>query len=517
MGTLFYSTGKAGRELGVSQERIRDLCAAGAIEAEVTAGGQWRIGKATVEGLKRDGLPPLPRPLPGDNLRSAANPRCGSGALLAPPSEQVIEAAEEVVLLENEVKSLGLRQRKEEALDWFRSRERDEAEQLAAEEREERERLVSEETWRQREESLLSHEAYAMSLTPVGAPPELSLQIQAAVRDRLLSLSPMPAPPVIQRIVESLVARALAPWLHEQDIMAVLIEARDRMLPAGARGSGGQISPWQSRVIWAAAAGIRELRDDASSEEIRSAARLAVAKVAAEFAHAQACQKMAGWVFLPGTSEEDDQARAAVKEALAQLPVGASEKQMQAARDAAMQPIRDAITQRQAQAQTEQQQRQAEAEAARQRIQDAANRQDLCRLGPWVLPWDFPADQKPPATAAVARALDALPAGAPQHELEQARAAALGPFIAAHAQRRRKERVIAAALLEIHPALIKLERDWQYGRDTPETLAERFRAPIRAALEKRLSGDEPREQLSKLVRQLVLHELNATPAPARAR
>ena len=68
---LFYTTGQAARELGVSPAAIRALCGAGAVEAETTPGGQHRIPKSVLDRLKRDGLPEGPLP--------AENPRPGSG------------------------------------------------------------------------------------------------------------------------------------------------------------------------------------------------------------------------------------------------------------------------------------------------------------------------------------------------------------------------------------------------------------------------------------------------------
>jgi excisionase family DNA binding protein len=65
MATMFYSTGQAACELSITQDRVRQLCEAGAVTAEITSGGQWRVPKAEIDRLKRDGLPPVPRPLPG--------------------------------------------------------------------------------------------------------------------------------------------------------------------------------------------------------------------------------------------------------------------------------------------------------------------------------------------------------------------------------------------------------------------------------------------------------------------
>src|SRR5258705_13904522 len=124
MEPLFYSTGQAARELDITQARVRDLCRSGAVQAEMTDGGQFRIPRAVLDKLKREGVPAPPRPMPngGNALTAIPPPARHHPALLAEPSDEVIAGAEEVVCLENELKSLGLRRQKEEQLDWFRER-----------------------------------------------------------------------------------------------------------------------------------------------------------------------------------------------------------------------------------------------------------------------------------------------------------------------------------------------------------------------------------------------------------
>lgn len=63
---FYYSTGKAAQELAASQDTIRALCNSGAVRAVPTNGGQWRVPAREVERLKREGLPPVPRRMPGD-------------------------------------------------------------------------------------------------------------------------------------------------------------------------------------------------------------------------------------------------------------------------------------------------------------------------------------------------------------------------------------------------------------------------------------------------------------------
>ena len=186
MDTLYLSTGKAARALGVTADAIRRLCDAGAIEAEVTDGGQWRIPQEEIERLKRDGLPPVPKPLPGRG-KSASSPEIGPlttgngkhphPALLAEPSDETVAAADECVRLESEVRALGLKRQREEALDWFRQREQDEEDEVAeqqeaeaahdAEDRERDRRQYLQERWLE----------YALASVPWEAQGEVELHV----------------------------------------------------------------------------------------------------------------------------------------------------------------------------------------------------------------------------------------------------------------------------------------------------------------------------------------------------
>jgi excisionase family DNA binding protein len=105
--SLYLSSGKAARALGANADAIRRLCAAGGIEAEITPGGQWRIPTEEIERLKEEGIPPVPKPMPGQSKRGAPAasaaaapiPPTGPSVLLAEPSEETVAAADEVVRL----------------------------------------------------------------------------------------------------------------------------------------------------------------------------------------------------------------------------------------------------------------------------------------------------------------------------------------------------------------------------------------------------------------------------------
>jgi excisionase family DNA binding protein len=74
-----YTTGRAARELKVSQTDLRALCQAGLIAARATTGGHWRIPKGEVQRLRREGLPDLPSPALEDSEAQAPGAPLASG------------------------------------------------------------------------------------------------------------------------------------------------------------------------------------------------------------------------------------------------------------------------------------------------------------------------------------------------------------------------------------------------------------------------------------------------------
>ena len=95
MEPLFYSTGQVARQLGTTLATIRILCENRVLAAETTPGGHWRVPASEVERLKRDGLPPIPRPLPTESAPPESNGtdgRHGHPELLAAPSDEVVSA-----------------------------------------------------------------------------------------------------------------------------------------------------------------------------------------------------------------------------------------------------------------------------------------------------------------------------------------------------------------------------------------------------------------------------------------
>ena len=131
MPSLFYSTGQVARQLGTTLAAIRLLCEKRLIAAETSPGGHWRVPAAEVERLKRDGLPPIPRPLPNPSARPPENEISnghGYAEFVEEPSDEVALAADQVAIAKSTLERRRIERDMEENEDWFRDRERREAE-----------------------------------------------------------------------------------------------------------------------------------------------------------------------------------------------------------------------------------------------------------------------------------------------------------------------------------------------------------------------------------------------------
>ena len=353
MPDVCYRTGQAAKVLGLSSYQVRRLAESGLIGAEYT-GSQWRIPAGEVDRLLKDGIPEIPA---NDGQAEKPAPVKPIDGLLAPPSATVVTAAEEVAITEQLLKRRRLELELREVEERLEERDQEEAERLAAEEREEQTQLAAEEAQQRREEWLQAWEGNALSSLPYDAPPEVRLEVHEAVRKRLMNLRPVPADHVTRGLVDAEVEKSTAEWRYTQEIEAVLIEARDEMLPYAARESCGELTEWQVRAVRQAGSAIGGLRDGASVEEIRYAAKQAVAGVTAEFQAQQAaaddrrmrdqivCWTALGMLSLNLSAHGREQAEQVVAAALAELPPGTPREELEQARDRALAPFRAAVAQ----------------------------------------------------------------------------------------------------------------------------------------------------------------------------
>ncbi len=344
MQPLFYSTGQVARQLGTTLAAVRVLCENGVVAAETTPGGHLRVPASEVERLKRDGLPPITRPLPTESAPPATNGtgvRHGQPTRLAEPSDAVVSAADQVAITRSMLEKRKIDRELEETEDWFRARER----QHAAAEAAERRRMETQQAEQRRLQWVHEWTKYALDSLPAGAQRQVEMEVHTAVQEALSELQPSQPEAVTQRLVDAAVDRALGPWCRKQDTERALQVGMDRL-------------PWDVQIhyeyaalkqrAWeVAVAAVRKAREDATYNDMETAAALAVQPVIREYEHQQACRRMVGRVYIVGaTREEEAAAKETVRKALAALPVGAEPKQLEEAQEAAVEPYEAAAARR---------------------------------------------------------------------------------------------------------------------------------------------------------------------------
>jgi excisionase family DNA binding protein len=349
MPTLYYSSGQAARELGVTPNQIRTLCESGSIKATRTPGGQWRIPQEELRRLKHEGLPPAARPLPNQSdaaADSGARSRRMNHALLADPSERVIESAEDVLCLQNELKVLALCRQKEEELDWFRDREKEAEQRSSAQHRAEFEQDMQIEAERARQQWEVNWTRFALDrMTPNVVSAEDRLKVYQSVQKTLSMLQLWQPDEIVERVITGAVDKALAPWKRRQEYQSA-IERACSTLPADIQRLK-ECEHLKLRAVESARAAIAELPESAPYGELEVVAVRAMRAIIVAYEHAKACEKIisSAW-FLDSTPEEHKQCKEAVRLALESIEVGAPMSQMQEAAERAMAPYREKIAQR---------------------------------------------------------------------------------------------------------------------------------------------------------------------------
>ncbi len=221
MQPLFYSTGQVARQLGTTLAAVRILCENRVIAAETTPGGQFRVPASEVERLKRDGLPPIPRPLP---IGSAPSPRNGTAAcrgyseFRVETSAEVVSAADQVAITRSELEKRKIDREIEENEDWFRDRQR----RQAATEAVERQRTEAKQAEQRRLRWAQQWTQYALNSVPYDARREVEMDVHLKVREALSVLEPSQAEAITQRIVDAAVHKALGPWTRKQEFERAL-------------------------------------------------------------------------------------------------------------------------------------------------------------------------------------------------------------------------------------------------------------------------------------------------------
>src|ERR1019366_3647006 len=231
MPESFYRSGQADKQLGVSSYQIRRLCEVGEITAEITAGQQWRIPASAIARLLKEGIPDVPvesedgeDDSTGTSYRET-DPGEPPEGLLAAPSEELIEAAEEVKIVESRLKKRRIEKDAEEVEDWFRDRNRRQG-ALEAAERQKAEAAQAEQRCRKWLDSWIQ---YALNLRPHDAPLETALEIHQVVQTALASLHPDQPRYTTQRLVDAAVEKVLRPWKRKKEIRSAIESSISRL------------------------------------------------------------------------------------------------------------------------------------------------------------------------------------------------------------------------------------------------------------------------------------------------
>src|ERR1035437_101578 len=351
MQPLFYSTGQVARQLGTTLATIRVLCENRVIAAETTLGGHWRVPASEVERLKRDGLPPIPRPLPTESAPPARNGpagRHGHPELLAEPSAEVVSATDLVAITRSLLEKRKIDRDLEETEDWFRDRQGRQAAAEAAE----RQRTEAQQAEQRRLLWMQQWTQYALNSLPYDARREVEMEVHTTVQEALSVLQPGQPEAITQRLVDAAVHRALGPWTRKQEMERAL-QAGMNKLSWNIR-YGSEYAGLKQRAWDAAVAAVRQVREEASYHEMETAAVQAVQPIIRENEHQEACQRIVGRVYIyDATREEEEAAKEAVRKALAALPLGGAPKGLEKAEESARAPYKAAVAMRKEKARLE--------------------------------------------------------------------------------------------------------------------------------------------------------------------
>lgn len=355
MSAESLSVREASRVLGISPRTLKRLCEEGRLPHFTTPGGHLRLRRADLEAFGRNGK--------GAGLASVSSP----SSVLQNRRERVEELALEAQELRARRDLRELQDEQAEA----EERRRADAQAAALAEKRELERLQleaardAERRRRERQQAQAERQhrkwveqwaEFAVRSLPQSAPGEMQLAVHEAVEATLSKLALGREQPqgVVQRVVVAAVHEALELWKRKKEVQRAVEEAR-KQLPALAQYFF-EPTEWEIRAMQAAREAIAKLPADVSLAEMRAAAIEAGDRVRAEYEASKAaeqqrqtCQRLADSVyFLDGTLAEDQAGRKAVKEALDKLPVGASRAELEQVKNAALEPFRAAIAERQA-------------------------------------------------------------------------------------------------------------------------------------------------------------------------
>ncbi len=344
MQRLFYSTGQVARQLGTTLAAVRALCENRAIAAETSPGGHWRVPASEVERIKRDGLPPIPRPLPIEGApptRNGTGSRQGHPELLDEWSDEVRSASDQVAITRSMLEKRKIDREIEENEDWFRDHQRRQAATQAVE----RQRTEAQQAEQRRQQWVHKWTQYALNSLPDDAWGEVEMKVHTSVQEALSLLRPDQPDAITRRLVDAAAQQALRPWTRKQEIERALQAAMNNLawdVQYNSENAALKQRAWEAAVV-----AVRKMREEANYAEMEAAAVQAVQPILCEYEHQQTCQRIIRRVYIFGaTPEEAEAAKEAVRKDLAALPIGATAKQFEKAEAVALMPYKAAVATR---------------------------------------------------------------------------------------------------------------------------------------------------------------------------
>ena len=346
MNELYFSTGQAAEELGITHDDVRRLYQARLIDGEITPGGQLRFPQAEVERLKASGIPNVPRPLPGDKSRPPADQPRSTGDLPDYVSDKTVAAFDEAYRLRAQVKTALLQRKLDESRDWQRRRERKETEMKESEAAAERARKAQQEAARKRASSLREWESYALSRLRDDADPDLRLAVSEAVRTQLGKLDPIPSEDATRRVVDALLEVASRMQEGRAESKAIIKETFEA-LPWDVRCSS-KYEDLRPRALQEITKAVEAVPVEAAKELKVAAADQAAQGIQRVYQHRRFCEEILDGLprLLPDATRGDlELAKRALSAALEQVPVG-SRQMVEVLRDQVVIKVREVINQR---------------------------------------------------------------------------------------------------------------------------------------------------------------------------
>jgi hypothetical protein len=451
-----------------------------------------------LDRLKKEGLPLVPRTDTSANGVARQAKRNPDELLLAEPSPEAVQAAEEsfvsgreLVTDSNVLQRLRVRKESVELQDFFTDRAQRQLQREIDDERREQER-ESEDLLRRRAE--LAHEqhqrflerwfGYAVEQKPRNGPDDFALVIQAEVLAALTSVQPGQKDSTVQALVDAAVVRSLQPWRAAEKKREANRDALNRALcslPLEMRWD----DEWAARATQAASNAIDGAREDATTSHLAAIAVAALLPLIPQFQHQEKIKEAIEalqFVSVPGAEwQEQEEAKAAAQRALSDLPLGgASDQAIKRSVNDALAPIRESV-------------------AARL---DKTERSRILNGIELHLPWGLPAAEKQSALTEAAAAIAQLPAGSSTTDLERARNRVVDRYEA-------KLSLITRRLAEILPHAEWMLKNFDgFDGETAWSLQARVKDQVEKTLWKELTGAEDDDFVVDRVHEIMEEDCN---------